>query len=195
MSNCSPIIFQAFLFKLLLWQKKLHFWSLVTFLLGIMGLDKSLYLISKRCQKKRNCSEREKLKRKEWSGLFFVACFSFICQRHKLMAPARNVLTLSKLLPNFLLVMKWWTLQKRFSSKMFAHKWVMSKGFTQMFFDNFSREIKAKKSKTTTFSRVFHPKNRHFSMEIKIAFLDKKWRFRTVWLYWVSQQVLVGNLA
>ena len=38
----------------------------------------------------------------------------------------------------------------------------------------------AKKSKTTTFSRVFHPKNRQFSREIKVEFLDKKWRFRTV---------------
>ena len=32
----------------------------------------------------------------------------------------------------------------------------------------------AKKSKTTTFSRVFHPKNRRFSREIKVEFLDKK---------------------
>ena len=33
----------------------------------------------------------------------------------------------------------------------------------------------AKKSKTTTFSRVFHPKkNRQFSREIKVEFLDKK---------------------
>ena len=38
----------------------------------------------------------------------------------------------------------------------------------------------AKKSKTKTFSRVFHPKNRQFSREIKVEFLDKKWRFRTV---------------
>ena len=35
--------------------------------------------------------------------------------------------------------------------------------------------------KTPTFSRVFHPKmNRQFSREIKVEFLDKKWRFRTV---------------
>ena len=40
----------------------------------------------------------------------------------------------------------------------------------------------AKMSKTTTFSRVFHPKNRQFSRKIKVEFLDKKWRFRTVWL-------------
>ena len=39
----------------------------------------------------------------------------------------------------------------------------------------------AKKSKTTTFSRVFHPKKtRQISREIKVEFLDKKWRFRTV---------------
>ena len=39
----------------------------------------------------------------------------------------------------------------------------------------------AKKSKTTTFSRVFRPKkNRQFSREIKVEFSDKKWRFRTV---------------
>ena len=34
--------------------------------------------------------------------------------------------------------------------------------------------------KTTTFLQVFHPKNRQFSREIKVEFLDKKWRFRTV---------------
>ena len=32
----------------------------------------------------------------------------------------------------------------------------------------------AKKSKTTTFSRVFHQKNRQFSREIKVEFMDKK---------------------
>ena len=31
-----------------------------------------------------------------------------------------------------------------------------------------------KKPKTTTFSRVFHPKNRQFSREIKVEYLDKK---------------------
>ena len=41
----------------------------------------------------------------------------------------------------------------------------------------------AKKSKTTTFSRVFHPeKNRQFSREIKVEFLNKKWRFWTACL-------------
>ena len=39
----------------------------------------------------------------------------------------------------------------------------------------------AKESKTATFSRVFHPKNRQFLREIKVEFLDKKWRFRIVW--------------
>ena len=41
----------------------------------------------------------------------------------------------------------------------------------------------AKKFKTTKFSRVFHPKkNRQFFREIKVEFLDKIWRFRTVCL-------------
>ena len=48
----------------------------------------------------------------------------------------------------------------------------------QNFFDIFlvkSKLSTAKKSKTTTFSRVFHPpKNRQFSREIKVEFLDKK---------------------
>ena len=45
-----------------------------------------------------------------------------------------------------------------------------------------SKLSKAKKSKTTTFSRVFYPKeNRQFSPEIKVEFLDKKGRFRTLW--------------
>ena len=38
----------------------------------------------------------------------------------------------------------------------------------------------AKKSKPTTFSRVFYPKKS--TREIKVEFLDKKWRFRTVCL-------------
>ena len=37
-----------------------------------------------------------------------------------------------------------------------------------------------KSPKTTTFSRIFHPKNPQFAWEIKVEFLDKKWRFRTV---------------
>ena len=40
----------------------------------------------------------------------------------------------------------------------------------------------AKKSKTAAFSRVFHPKPfDNFSREIKVEFLDIKWRFGTVW--------------
>ena len=58
--------------------------------------------------------------------------------------------------------------------------------FTQIIFWTIflvkSKLSTAKKSKTTTFSRVFHPKNRQFSREIKVEFLDKNWRFRTVWI-------------
>ena len=50
--------------------------------------------------------------------------------------------------------------------------------FTQFFFLQFlvkSKLSKTKKSKTKTFSRVFLPqKNRQFSREIKVEFLDKK---------------------
>ena len=50
--------------------------------------------------------------------------------------------------------------------------------FTQIFLAIFlvkSKLSTAKKSKTITFSRVFHPqKNRQFSREIKVEFLDKK---------------------
>ena len=55
--------------------------------------------------------------------------------------------------------------------------------FTQFFLTIFlvkSKLSTAKKSKTITFSQVFHPKYRQFSREIKVEFLDKKWRFRTV---------------
>ena len=50
--------------------------------------------------------------------------------------------------------------------------------FTQIFFDNFSREIKVvnktKKSKTTTFSRVFHPqKIDNFLGKSKLNFWTK----------------------
>ena len=50
----------------------------------------------------------------------------------------------------------------------------------------------AGKSKTTTFSRVFNPKkNRQFSREIKVEFLDKKWRFRTVWVVRVDLETFL----
>ena len=53
----------------------------------------------------------------------------------------------------------------------------------------------AKKPQTTTFSRVFHPKKiDNFSREIKVEFLDKKWRFRTVWinsLFWRENSFLI----
>ena len=48
---------------------------------------------------------------------------------------------------------------------------------TQFFLTIFlvkSKLSTAIKSKNTTFSRVFHPKNRQFSREIKVEFLDKK---------------------
>ena len=41
----------------------------------------------------------------------------------------------------------------------------------------------AKKSKITAFSRFFSPKkNRQVFWEINVELLDKKWRFRTVWI-------------
>ena len=41
----------------------------------------------------------------------------------------------------------------------------------------------AKKSKTTIFSRVFHPKKiDNFLVKSKLNFWTKKWRFRTVWI-------------
>ena len=42
------------------------------------------------------------------------------------------------------------------------------------FFSQFSKLSRAKKSKTTIFSQVFHPKNRQFSREIKVEFFGTK---------------------
>ena len=59
--------------------------------------------------------------------------------------------------------------------------------FTHIFWTIFlvkSKLSRAKKSETTTFPRVFHPqKNPQFSREIKVDFLDKKSRFRTVCMH------------
>ena len=45
----------------------------------------------------------------------------------------------------------------------------------------------AKKSKTTTFSRIFHPKTiDNFFGKSKLNFWTKKWKFRTVWLSTLS---------
>ena len=49
--------------------------------------------------------------------------------------------------------------------------------FTQIFLTIFlvkSKLSTAKKSKTTTFSRVFHPKKSTIFSDIKVEFLDKK---------------------
>ena len=67
--------------------------------------------------------------------------------------------------------------------KLSTTKKCKSPTFSRVFHPNFfltiflvkSKLSTAKKSKTTTFSRVFHPpKNRQFSREIKVEFLDKK---------------------
>ena len=52
--------------------------------------------------------------------------------------------------------------------------------FIHIFFDIFSREIKAKKSKTTTFSLVFQPKKSTIFSGNQSWIFDKKWKFRTV---------------
>ena len=56
--------------------------------------------------------------------------------------------------------------------------------FTHFFLTIFlvkSKLSTSKEAKTKTLSRVFHPKKiDNFSPEIKVEFLDKKWRFRTV---------------
>ena len=68
-------------------------------------------------------------------------------------------------------------------SQIFVQKFDKTPTFSQVFHPNFfltiflvkSKLSTAKKSKTTSFSQVFHPKkNRQFSREIKVEFLDKK---------------------
>ena len=58
-----------------------------------------------------------------------------------------------------------------FSSKFFLTIFVVK-----------SKLYKAKKSKTTTFHEFFTQKNRQFSRKIIVENLDKKWRFRSLWL-------------
>ena len=48
----------------------------------------------------------------------------------------------------------------------------------------------AKKSKTAAFSRVF---TQNFSREVKFEFLDKKWRFRTVWVVYIVAFVICNR--
>ena len=79
-------------------------------------------------------------------------------------------------------------------SQIFVQKFNFDKPptFSRDFHPNFSLTIflvksklsTATKSKTTTFHEFFTQKNRQFSREIKVDFLDKKWRFGTVWLFW-----------
>ena len=57
--------------------------------------------------------------------------------------------------------------------------------FTQFFFWQFfswhQNCQQLKSPKPQHFHEFFYQKNRQFSREIKVEFLDKKWRFRTVW--------------
>ena len=69
-------------------------------------------------------------------------------------------------------------------SQIFAQKFNFDQKptFSRVFHSSFfltiflgqSKLSTVKKSKTTTFSRVFYPKNRQFSREFKVEFLDKK---------------------
>ena len=68
-----------------------------------------------------------------------------------------------------------------------------SPNFLLTFFLVKSKLSTAKKSKTTTFSREKKKKNRQFSQEIKVEFLDKNWRFRTVCSF--SSQFLTWILS
>ena len=47
-----------------------------------------------------------------------------------------------------------------------------------------------KKSKSTTFSRVFHPKNRQFFQKIKVEFLDKNEDFEQCVNFWIKYGLL-----
>ncbi len=87
--------------------------------------------------------------------------------------------------------LKWTAAATHYSkSQIFVQKFNFDKTltFSRVFHPIFltiflvkSKLSTAKMSKNTTFSRVFHPKkSRQFPREIKVEFLDKKWRFRTV---------------
>ena len=70
--------------------------------------------------------------------------------------------------------------QKTFLT-MYKLRQHLSKNFFLTIFLVKSKLSRAKMAKTTTFSRVFHPqKNRQFSREIKVEFLDKNLTFRIV---------------
>ena len=67
-----------------------------------------------------------------------------------------------------------------FKVKFLVKKSIFNKAYSRVVFFGAIFLVKsklstAKKSKTTTFSRVLHPpKNRQFSREIEVEFLDKK---------------------
>ena len=70
-----------------------------------------------------------------------------------------------------------------------------SRVFTQIFLDNFSREIKVVNSyKVQNYSifTSFHPTQfDNFSREIKVEFLNKKWRFQNSVLEWRQPSIVV----
>ena len=76
-------------------------------------------------------------------------------------------------------------------SQIFVQKFNFDKTptFSRVFHPNFFWQFfswnqscqQLKSPKPQHFHEFFTPKNRQFSREIKVEFLDKKWRFRTVW--------------
>ena len=76
-------------------------------------------------------------------------------------------------------------------SQIFVQKFNFDKTptFSQVFHPNFFWQFfswnqscqQLKSPKSQHFHEFFTPKNRQLSREIKVEFLDKKWRFRTVW--------------
>ena len=63
------------------------------------------------------------------------------------------------------------------------HEFFTQNCFWQFFSWN-QRCLQVKSTKPQHFHEFFTQKNRQFFREIKVEFLDKKWRFRTVWFDW-----------
>ena len=61
------------------------------------------------------------------------------------------------------------------------------------FFTQSCQQLKSAKSQQ--FHEFFTPKNRQFFREIKVEFLDKKWRFRTVWFCDFASEAIFAKMS
>ena len=119
----------------------------------------------------------------------------------------RKLVTISNIIFGVKIQMRhiWWFSTHCSKSQIFVQKLnfdktpTFSRVFHPIFFLQFfswNQSFQQLKSpKPQHFHEFFTPKNRQFPREIKVEFLDKKWRFWTVWLRWFTCLIRTSHFS